>query len=432
LGVVWFSRFLRPSADDYCAGAVAQLGVFGAPLALWNTWAGFLFRNLIENILMGLPLLYLPWSFASSISFLISAIGLGLVVYFLLSFDAQDQFQKKLMFFLVPFMWWSYLWIPTAITHQISPVANGLTHWQTLTSGYMVTTEILIILWAIGQNLICKRTRNFLLLCFFGLLGILFGFTSEPINLAAFSALFLAFAVQLLRYRRLQMTRVNAAWLIFGFCLLMSFTVAHLSPGNLSRTALINPNLEVSLERFNFLFFWTIPYSIENWLWAYFNWGGALIFGFVVAFYFFMGNQLIVSSCFGLFKRACQLSFFGLLIFLVARFTEAFSYEGYWHFIPGVVCVFLSILFWGAWVGISLKKYSHRRLAIFMMIFLIFSLAVGVFGNYKMVKSIYLRGILWSQGSAPLPGVADIEEEWVRNCWIRLKALRPDQNSQSR
>ena len=99
LGVVWFSRFLRPSADDYCAGAVAQLGVFGAPLALWNTWAGFLFRNLIENILMGLPLLYLPWSFASSISFLISAIGLGLVVYFLLSFDAQDQFQKKLMFF---------------------------------------------------------------------------------------------------------------------------------------------------------------------------------------------------------------------------------------------------------------------------------------------------------------------------------------------
>lgn len=432
LGVASFTRFLRPSADDYCAGVVAQHGFFGAPLELWNTWSGYFFTMWIENIFMGLPLLYFPWSLSSSISFLMSAIGLSLTIFFIHPKGALNRFHLSTLSILVPFMWWEYLWAPTAINNDMSPLANGLTHWQTLTSGYLLTTEVLIILWAICWKFANKQVGNLTSITLLGLLGLLFGFSSEPINLAAFSVFLLALGWRLLGNRSLKVTSNELGWLSFGFCLFIAFIAAHLSPGNLSRTALINPNLEISLDRLGFLVEWTIPYAIENWFLAYFNWGGASIFVFNIGLYFFAGKIDHNVDRSKLFLRATQLSGFGLLIYLVARFTEAFSYSGYWHFIPGIVCIFLSIYFWSAWLGIGLARYSSRILQLLLLAVLTLSLLLGILASYKMTKSIYKRGIQWSQGAAPILGVTDIEEEWVRNCWIRLRELRPDQNSQSR
>ena len=432
LSVVWFSRFLRPSADDYCAGVVAQQGFFGAPLELWKTWSGYFFTMWIENILMGLPLLHLPWSLSSSISFLMAAIGLGIVIFIIYPRNSNNRFRLNTLLIIAPFMWWAYLWVPYAVTRETSPLANGLTHWQTLTSGYIVTTEILLILWVTCWSFFKRHDGNFVSIFLFGLLGLLFGFTSEPINLAAFSVFLLALGWRLLRNRALRLDSRDRAWIFFSLFLLVGFFAAHLSPGNLARTALINPNLEVSLDRLGFLIAWTFPYAIEHWILAYFNWGGVNIFVFVISLYFFIGKIDQGDDCSKLFLCAWKLSGFGLLIYLVARFTEAFSYGAYWHFIPGIVCVFLSILFLGAWAGMSLARYSGSILKLLMIVLLAISLLLGLFGNYKMIKSIYKRGIEWSQGAAPLPGVTDIEEEWVRNCWIKLRNFRPDQNSQSR
>lgn len=420
------SRHLRPSADDYCTGFIAQYGLIGAPLHMWSTWSGYFFTMFIENITNGVPLLYLPWSISSSISFILSAIGMGITTVILIPTQQRNLKSAIFVALLMAFLWWTYVWIPVAFLRSGVDLANGLTHWQTLTSGYMLTTQMLLCLWALLWQASKKSFPPFLIVILFTLLGLFFGFSSEPVNLAAISVFGLYLVRWVLFYRKQTISKVQMYWLMFGISTIIAVALAHLSPGNLVRTALIKPDFSFSIERVLYLISWTFPYGFKRWLSSYFDLQGLITFAIVFLIHSLSKSSISAAAQSTYLIRGLQLSGFGLLLFLIARFGQAFSYEGYWHFVSGTVLTVLSIYFIAVYAASTLAPRLNQVSKVAMAIVLLLSLLMATFANYKMVQSIQSRAILWSQGKAPLAGITDIETEWVNNCWLNLQLLRGD------
>jgi len=68
---VWVSGRLRPIQDDYWHGnVVGEHGVFGGVLFWWETWAGYVSSCFVAAVLVGWPLVHLPWWIASGVTFL--------------------------------------------------------------------------------------------------------------------------------------------------------------------------------------------------------------------------------------------------------------------------------------------------------------------------------------------------------------------------
>ena len=119
---------------------------------------------------------------------------------------------------------------------------------------------------------------------------------------------------------------------------------------------------------------------------------------------------------------------FGLVLSLVARFFEAFSYAGYWHFILSLVCVFLSLILIGIYAG---NFFSRLNLGIFSFIFLgiaCISLLIGAISTIYLVESIKVRHTKWHQGPADAMGISDINDAngWQMACWKKVIEFRKD------
>lgn len=421
------ARHLRPAADDYCTGFIAQYGVFGAPAHMWSTWSGYFFTMFIENITNGLPLLHLPWSISSAIPFILSAVGLGFTAYILLP-KSSENLNPVFLIPLLAVLWWAFIWIPVAFFGVRNELANGLTHWQTLTSGYMLTTEILLCICAYLWRLSNHIDYAFLVSIIFLISGLLFGFTSEPFNLAAIAVFGLYILHRIFFKRASAITKKQIYWIVFGLSIIVGFIFAHLSPGNLARTALIKPDLSFSLDRMEFLFFWTIPYAVQRWLSAYFAFQGIIVFIIVFSLQFFSVRKLSDLEQHQYLLRGMQLSSFGLLLFMIARFGEAFSYEGYWHFVTPLLVSMLSIYFFATYVANKVRFLTSKWINRVILVSLLISLSVALKADFLMMQSIQMRAIAWSQGQAPLSGISDIETLWVRGCWENLIRLRGPQD----
>ena len=83
--VIWTSRLLRPLADDYEIAVAANAGLIGSITGFWQSWSGAVTSTLSLTLFVGLPLRHLPWSVASAIPFLSSAILMAAVGIWLLA-----------------------------------------------------------------------------------------------------------------------------------------------------------------------------------------------------------------------------------------------------------------------------------------------------------------------------------------------------------
>lgn len=447
LWVVWQSQYLRPAGDDYCYGAItAEYGVLGGVVHWWNTWSGFIYAMFSGNLFIGFPLASLPLSVASAIPFVAAAIGMGCTFIFL-----QKKATTHIWFLilLIPtsmFCWWTFLWGSPFINPKISSLvifASGLTFWQTINGQYVLVMNVLLIAFAILRfQLIHDRNRYTQTLLWVGLLGLVAGSVGTALSLSILSVSICA----LFWFGRIVLThniqdidadnsrRELRFWGMLFLFTLMSMLICHIvSPGSHIRTQAISPNYSMTFDRGLHIFSTTFLGGIKIWLKSFFNYGALASLALMASIYFVGCKANIVEgSQKNLLRTALFLLGFALLQCFINRLSEEFTYQGYWHFVSPSVCTFLSLLLFGASLGLYLARLQNSFLVkgLVCLMFLL-SMWVGIGANSLMVKAIHSRYTMWIQGPASGEGISDITDPngWELGCWNRLNQMRPSPTS---
>ena len=147
---------MRPSKDDYCIAAIANLTIFDNTIFWFTNWGGNITSVLMSNIFVGLPLLNLnSWWLASAIGFYLTLLVFcsGLTLLFHRYFSSLNLLDSIFVFvFLsgafVTYFWFSYNEISIARKNPtlMIDLADSLAMWQTVTTGYFLTPMILVFL----------------------------------------------------------------------------------------------------------------------------------------------------------------------------------------------------------------------------------------------------------------------------------------------
>jgi hypothetical protein len=420
LRVFYYAQLLRPAADDYCFGSLAQYGVIGGVRQWWDTWTGNLFSTFIQNSLVGIPLAFFPWRLASSLSFIAVNVVFALSIWVICHKKINTLF-LALLSLSSPFLWWSYLWSPMAFGSASGlEFANAVLHWQTINSGSVFCTLLIVVFIISAQRIEIASYPKLLLITLF---GVFTGLCGEPLNLVAIIVL-----ASIYMYRLFIDHKRNSLLLIFIFSICIGLFLSHQAPGYLIRYNALKPNLSLDLNRILEVLIFTIPPGINKFLNFYFNIGSLILISITsaISWLFFKKNNSQVQ--FSALNELFICIWFGLVLSLVARFFEAFSYEGYWHFIPSLVCIFLSLILMGIYVG---SFFSRLNLGIFSFIFLgmaCISVLIGTISTIYLVESIKVRHTKWHQGPADTIGISDVNDAngWQMACWKKIIEFRQD------
>lgn len=434
------SVHLRPIADDYCFGSVAQSGVLGGVITWWNTWSGFIHPMFWGNLLVGLPLLYLPWSLASSIAFLVASILIGIVVIVLLGDSKLTTSRKLMLCFMTTCLWWVFLWAPeyfASSNDAIRLMGWGLTHWQTLNATYIVQFQVLIIL----IFLVIKRKKNdALTFLTASLLGILSGTSGSSESLAILLCcicllcsikLFPIFSAKF--FGRLFSQKAYPIIIVLCITLCIGLLFSHkFSPGHQVRLSRFTIDFNFGIQRILSLVQFTVPYSIAIIVKTYVSYSSLIVLCVTTGISFLLARRDSIFDSGSLLKLAITLTGASGFFSLSTRLAEAFIYSAFWHFSSSFMLIFLSVIFFGLWIGNKLGKISlkvYQQNLIYCALFLLLFLSTSV--NVLMASTIMERQERWVLGSAPIFSscnnivVSDIEKEWVAECWKELNNARP-------
>jgi hypothetical protein len=426
--VVFESHHLRPSGDDYCYGAVtAEYGLFGGVVEWWNTWSGFAFAMFSANLLIGLPLAYLPFEFASSITFILSALGMGLTIWCIYrSALPSTPFPSSAIIFLAV-CWWTFIWVSPALHGNIhKDFANGLTFWQSLNGQYAIPFQfligILVLNWPKEKS--CLQIQ---LLLIAPLIGVLSGTAGTAI-----STTFIVAGAGLGCWTYFKNKRFNRAvyfWVILCATALIAAAACHLfSPGSVGRAQILDPNLNLSIERVLSITEETVWGGSKIWLKIYFGLGGLTVTFLATLFsYAYTKTKGICYS-----KRVLLLAFwlgaFAYLQCLINRFSEEFTYQGYWHYLDATICGFISIIFIGFWIGSYLADCKFQGIyKVLMLVIFGAAISASIKANLFMVERMQWRSQEWAVGPSEIDGISDIGSAggFELDCWNRLNKLRP-------
>lgn len=438
LAVIWSSHWLRPAADDYCfAWITGQSGVLGSVIGSWNAINGYLTSIFYASLWVGWPLAYLPLSLASALPFILAALGIGLAIYYFIRLSVTiNLMQATCILFLSAFLWWGFLWLgesfkffidkpSTFLDLQAVDMSLGLTHWQTLNGQHILQLVTVLIGVSIAIRNFSSKSSVYIFGIF--LLGIFSGMTGPTL-----AASIIVFAICYLLYiwkdPLYSISRVRLSLSIFIFSTLLGLLFTQfLSPGIKNRQAMLGTKFEVSIAGIANILNEAFQFGFAFWLKTYFSLGAIFVFIFITAFIFLYRESSRLSNI-KLAYIGLLFSIFALLQMIVNRASEFFAYQGYWHFVSAVTCIFISIVFFGISLGCTIAETTQLRKAK-SVAFLILLLAIGAgtTSNFAMIKSFYKRQAMWSGGAAPVSGVTDIDVPWVRGCWVELNELRPTQ-----
>lgn len=438
LAVIWGAHWLRPAADDYCfAWITGKSGVVGSVIGSWNAINGYVTSIFYASLWVGWPLAHLPLSLASAIPFILAALGIGLVIHcFARLFITINLIQATCLLFLSAFLWWGFLWLgdsfrffidkpSTFLDQQAVDMTAGLTHWQTLNGQHILQLVSVLIGVSIAIRNFSSKSSFYIFGIF--LLGIFSGMTGPTL---AASIIFFTFCYLLYIWNdplySIFRIKLNLGIFIFSTLLGLLFT-QFLSPGIKNRQAMLGTKFEISIAGIANIMNEAFQFGLAFWLKTYFSLGAVFVFIFTAAFIFIYRESLKLPNL-KLAYIGILFSIFALLQMIINRASEFFAYQGYWHFVSAVTCIFISLVFFGASLGAYLAKIAQLRKGYFIA-FLILLLAVGAgtTSNFSMIKSFYKRQAMWSGGAAPVSGVTDIDVPWVRGCWVELNKLRPTQ-----
>ena len=426
--VVWASRLLRPIADDYCFAASSGQGFLGS-MADWVTrWSGDMFSIGVIVVVVGLPLVHLPWSLASAFPFLLAAASVTVVSVMLLRRARTDRgtgnsWWIAVILPVIPLAWWAYWWVPVTLgdpAPDVAPRANAATYWQNLNGG-IVAEMLLLIGWLVISR--SGRARLWVAVTGSAVLGLLAG-QSGPVLAAAALVVTAVYAWLVGDADSAWRTRRWALFPALAVGVLAGGTLARIAPGAVARAHQITPALE-PLSAAG-LFRWTFPRAFQEMLGSFINGGTAtvLMLGIAIGLMVrFIGTGIHRPS---LLLNVMWLCALAVALDVFARMSGAFAYDAYWHYIPGGAVVFLAALM----AGVALSDVGSKR-GSGLLLTIKFSLgAVGMVmalsAVLTMSAEIGARSVQWEVGPAPVSGVVDIETpgSWVDQCWVRLGEFR--------
>lgn len=431
--LIYSATLLRPSADDYCFGMiVGKYGILMGVANWWNNWSAYLYSMLLGNLLVGAPLAYLPLSMASGIPFLLSLLGIGWAALALIP-DKTARHNNTLACVLsVGLGWWVFLWTRVAFGKaegDLSMLAHGATHWQTLNATYIIGAVFLFLGFAFILNQRHPIEPQTTVLVF--ILGALAGLAGSAVSLAFFSFGLLA-AFFCLSKTRGQADGGHKAqfayWIIFCCAIVLAAILSHtLSPGQQARMAVINPDTSISTDRVISLLEFTIPFSIKFVLKAYFGHGSVFVLLLATStsacFHTRLTADNTTTTAYAM--RGLCFFIFSLILTSSARIGEAFSYAGYWHFLLPSMCIYLSMVYIGIYAGTTIMmQFKNTKMICLSLLVLCMITATAV--NIHAHNNILKRNARWEVGPAPISGISDIEDAdgWQRNCWDQLNKSR--------
>lgn len=429
--VMFVSLRLRPMADDYYLAVSAKDGLLAGLLGQWNGWSGDLTTTFSNVLLVGLPLLSLPWELASAIPFtaaVTSAVGLAA---WLLVFRQQESrsrrergFQILLILPLLAIGWWGYWWVPVLFSkdaHDMYSLAQGVTFWQNLNSAYVVTTLLLTWAWIYLEG---RATTAWLGALYF-LLGLLAGF-SGPVFAGGALVMIVLIAIYAWLGTNSDLPKRGLLWLVACIGLTFGAVASYFSPGSqLRMTVLADPKLDSNLLLR--ILSEGVPRGVQDWWVALTSPGSWVLVLLLIGSTALLVNFGWTPKPIALARIGIALVMFSLVLSIVNRLSEFFAYEAYWHMVTPRTAAWIGIVLLAASLGGACGRLPRQALVVPL---LTLSCAIGLMlvigGVALMVSEVYAREIRWERGPAPLAHVTDIEDPdgFQRRAYLELLDIR--------
>ena len=421
---LWAAADLRPSADDYGFGLiVARHGICAGLGRWWMEWTGYLFPYFLNNLLVGWPMAHLPFALASSLPFVLTALGMGLGVTAVLRGPAPRPLIRAGWPLLGVCFWLVFLWGSGAAGETddgVMLMGRGLTHWQTLNGSYISQFAIMLIagLWVWRH---ATRRRSFTLALAI-LLGLLAGFSSSALSLSLFvwfsGTLGVALLRRFLARRRAGSTRSKRTErtghrVTFLAALMLAAYVAHAwSPGQARRAEILQPtaiNFTVS-QTLDYARF-TVPYAVGYWGRTFVNTGAVVVLLASFAAGYAAAAEPHINR--RRFRAGWRLASFALLHALVTRSAEFLTFRGYWHFVTPYAAAFVATVCFGVAAGGWARRHpgvparAARAAAVTASVL---AAAAAIWIVSFGAREIETREQAWRHGAASMEGVLDLDQ----------------------
>ena len=416
--VIFSMPGLRPIADDYCHAVAGSNGLISYFNTFYFSWNSDFLALIINFFILGWPLATLPYSIASMVTLLFSILCVNFLIFVLIF----QTLKIRTYFKILPIIFLSYLgfWLTSKVFSQNSnfiDLSNMIVHWQTVNGYYVVLSSLLlsVLVYLLNrENTFRGNLKSiFLIGLLSGTLGILL--TSIILVFNLMYLLYLFISNSMLVFKRLSVFTLG---LIFGAFLTV------ISPGNRARSDLLNSaGITQKLDPV-FLFNWTFPYSLFEWLQGLMHPGSliALSFGFILGM---LINKFGISlSLDKLLHNFIIIFTLSIVATTLSQLSEAFSYEAFWHLvIPYLLIYFMCIVF-GVILGMVLNS-AFITLTLLVM-FMVLSLSISFLNVSQLSKDISSRKFAWKSGPASFNYIGDIEDKqgWIYSCWNDMKEIK--------
>jgi hypothetical protein len=429
--VIWMSRLLRPMADDYSIGVSVRDGLIAGVWGWWQGWSGDLTSMFANTLFVGLPLMRLPWSLASALPFLASAaMAVGLGVWLIIRVPVPSMRPSSRLvsgLLLIPvaaIAWWGYWWVTVLQSREAPnayPLAQGVTFWQNLNAGYVVTATLLIWGWLILESR--KVSRR--LWPFYLAVGLLAGFNG-PVFAGSALVMIALLAVSSLLRAGIRVRERGVSWLIAGLGIVVGGVASNLSPGSQYRgTLLASPEIDANLMLR--LTGEAIPGGLNDWWSAVTSPGAWAVIILLTGTTALLARQGWTPNLDYFLTTGAALLAFSLILSLVSRASEFFAYPAYWHLVQPRTVAWLGLVMIAAALGTLTSRLGQDSLAVPVTVTATaVALVLAAASIALMTSEILARGQAWETGPAPLAHVSDIEDPngWQRAAWTELRQLR--------
>jgi hypothetical protein len=415
--------YLRPISDDYCNAVAVGGGFFDGVTNVFLTWSGDLTVIFVSFVLVGLPLIHLPWSIGSSLAFIAAALMIATTILVLLS--ELVKIRKKTIFLIIIILiftvntWWANLWVtPMLGNNDYSlDISNTLTFWQIINAQYIVTTSLaLIFLFYVS------KIQNKYSVLYFITGGVITGLGGLVLSTSFLIAGIFSALIYLLKRN----FDLFSNYFFYAIGCLIGFISAYFSPGARSRNTVLE-NIRLKDINIGTIVNWTFPTSIYEAIQALFNLGIFLTFlnftllGLLISPY--INNNF--QSKYKL--RLVQIASLLFITTIMSQISELYIYPAFWHQAPLYLLSFLLSAHIGLGNGLYLRTNIQRFYLVTAVFICIILFSIQSYSLVYMTRQIENRFSLWTEGSAPLNGIQDLateSETYVDECWRGLGKLR--------
>lgn len=418
--------FVRPIADDYCAGYGVKLNAAGYIGRLFTTWSGDITQIIANVLFVGLPIAHFPLIYLGIIVQIVSMatilLSIFLVLKMLLDHPGRQNSLTSIVFILaiIEFLWLLYWALPVVFNFNpsYSRILDGAESFSAIQGWPTVIVQYSIVPFSLFATLLLLELQKYKSTVAWFILGIALGFSGYVLAVTSIVTILLCRIFRLVR-------QIPGRYLFFSLGCLSAMVVSYLSPGARARTTALSPfalNQYTPEDFFRWFFV-----SFFEFISLFINVGFVIVIGFVyfLASTVFSSLDIKIGETLNLnaIKICCLFLF---LYYVLISVSEFFTYPAFWHLITFKICIFIFALLLGLVFARRFPLKNHVQIQDnFIRIFLVSAISASLlFVIIPSNKLIVERGLSWEQGSSSLPGISDISENWVRQCWTKLSELR--------